>query len=207
MDLMLSLHNHAEFSLSRIEPMLLGVPVVLSDQDWAREIFGDDYPLLAKNLTEAYAWVNAFYDDYEKQYARWAEWHQNVLVPKFKPGGVYGNVMFSEISQFIADFEKKQSEYVKQKYANRARENSLYKELADRMLKVPTVFDGIRQLADEGLLEALDRKLEPDDRNSRRITFSTDWNDYRLILKNFYGFVDSGVETGALRRSHVLFSA
>ena len=75
------------------------------------------------------------------------------------------------------------------------------------MLKVPTVFDGIRQLADEGLLEALDRKLEPDDRNSRRITFSTDWNDYRLILKNFYGFVDSGVETGALRRSHVLFSA
>ena len=69
MDVMLVLHRDAEFSLSMVEPMVFGVPVIVIDQDWSRSVWGNEYPFYASGFTEAYGLVKAFHDDYEAMYA------------------------------------------------------------------------------------------------------------------------------------------
>ena len=45
-------------------------------------------------------------------------------------------------------------------------------------------------MAKDGKLETLADKLKDGDRDSRRIVFGTDWNDFRLMFKIFAGAQD-----------------
>lgn len=201
MDLMLSLHNNAEFSLSRVEPMLLGVPVILNAQKWATDLFGEDYPYLAKDLAQAYGWVEMFEKDYEGMYAKFAKWQQEVLMPMFKPGGIYGKLMYDVLYGFILGFEAKQKAFVQERYTERFQTNELNKKMWDAIAAKGegTFFEVLKELSASGELDALADKVDDDDRDSRRIVFSTDWNEYRMQYIHLLGMKDT-LETGGFKK-------
>ena len=187
MDVVLALHNQAEFSLSIVEPMLLGTPVILNDQKWSRDIFGDEYPFYAKGMTQAYGWVKALYDNYDKYYEIWTAYHQNVLIPMFSPGGQYGISMYDVIYEHFSSFDEKQKEYVLEWFQQKA--IGIPKQIAEFVKERQSfvLFDVIKEM---GCFEILQRKIQPGDRDERRITFSTDWQEMRVALKYFYGWKD-----------------
>lgn len=197
MDLMLWLHNSAEFSLSLIEPLLLGVPVILIDQQWVRDLLGDDYPFMVKGMTQAYAYVNKFYYHYDEMYAKWAKWHDEVMVPMFSPGGRFGTLMYDYAYDVLTKFEADQKAYVLEKYATKS-DNEVINQIMDFVKDRQSfvLFDVIKEM---GIFDVLERKTLEKDRDTRRITFSTDWNDMRMIFKHFHGWND-GLQTGEFVR-------
>jgi hypothetical protein len=62
-----------DFSMSTYEPLVHGVPVILPDKAWANFV-GKDYPFITNSMTESYAMIRAFADDYEGMYARFLQW-------------------------------------------------------------------------------------------------------------------------------------
>ncbi len=62
-----------DFSLSTYEPLLFGVPVIVPNKPWT-SFLGDDYPFRTHGVTEAYAMVKLFAEDYEGQMQRFRDW-------------------------------------------------------------------------------------------------------------------------------------
>ncbi|QXN72755.1 glycosyltransferase [Rhodobacter phage RcZahn] len=62
-----------DFSLSTYEPLLFGVPVIVPNKPWT-SFLGDDYPFRTHGVTEAYAMVKQFADDYAGQMAKFRKW-------------------------------------------------------------------------------------------------------------------------------------
>ena len=58
----------------------------------------------------------------------------------------------------------------------------------------------IEELGKEGEFDILQQKVQPGDRDKRRIVFSTPFNEWRLMLKHFYGFEDASATVGHMRR-------
>lgn len=198
MDLVLALHLNIEWSLSVFEPMLLGTPVLLHDQRWAHDILGDDYPFYVKGMKDVYAWVREFYLHYDKWYAVFAEFHQKKIVPMFTEGGQYGLSMYNTICDHMMEFEKQQKAYVEENFVGKAEEGKVPHQIAefvkDRQSFV--LFDVIREM---DCFNVLENKTREGDRETRRITFSTDWNELRMIMKYFYGWKD-GLKVGEFVR-------
>ena len=76
MDLFIHMAPEGGFSLSLVEPMMLGVPAIIGREPWSEGVFGKTYPFFVKNETEAYAFVQMFYEDYPAMYAKWADGSQ-----------------------------------------------------------------------------------------------------------------------------------
>lgn len=202
MDVMLVLHKGAEFSLSLVEPMVLGVPLILIDQPWTRSIWGDKYPFYVNGITEAYGVVKAFYDDYDAMYARFAEWHQNEFAPRLLPGGDQAVSLYDAAINFLEKHER----WVKDPAGLGAlfvarRDNPMFQKVVAKALerKDLVLYDVIRELASEGEFEILGQKTKEGDRDKRRIVFSTPFHEWKLMLKTFYGFEDASTEVGHLK--------
>lgn len=69
--------DEEDYSMSLIEPLLLGVPYAVFDAPWSRASLGDDYPFFFKSEMEAYTIVKGFHDNYAKMYEHFAKWHSN----------------------------------------------------------------------------------------------------------------------------------
>lgn len=63
-----------DFSLSTYEPLLKGIPMIVSDRPWS-SFLGPTYPFRVANEAQAYAWINEAVKDYAGFYARFQEWH------------------------------------------------------------------------------------------------------------------------------------
>lgn len=198
MDLVLALHTNVEWSLSIFEPMLLGTPVLLHDQKWSRDILGDEYPFYVKGMADVYAWVREFYLNYEKWYGVFAEYHQKILVPLFTEGGKYGTSMYDIVFDHIIDFEEKQKQYVELNFPGKVEEGKIPHQIAqfvkDRERFV--LFDVIKEM---DCFDVLESKVKDGDRERRRITFSTDWVELRMLFKYFFGWKD-GMKVGEFVR-------
>lgn len=70
-----------DYSMSLIEPLMLGVPYAVYKAPWAVASLGEDYPFYFRSEQEAYTVVKAFYDDYITNYLLFAKWHTE----KFRP--------------------------------------------------------------------------------------------------------------------------
>lgn len=70
-----------DYSMSLIEPLMLGVPYAVYKAPWAVASLGEDYPFYFRSEQEAYTVVKAFYDDYITNYLMFAKWHTE----KFRP--------------------------------------------------------------------------------------------------------------------------
>jgi hypothetical protein len=63
-----------DFSLSTYEPLLMGIPMIVSNRPWS-SFLGPNYPFRVKAEVEAYAWINEFVKNYEATYALFQHWH------------------------------------------------------------------------------------------------------------------------------------
>lgn len=202
MDLMLVLHNSAPFSLSLMEPAMLGVPLILADKQWAHDIYGRDYPFYVKGVDQAYAMVKLFMSDYPKYYGQFLEWQQRVLKPMFAPGGYLGGDMFSKTYEVMQDHEFFLGGKAKQILASRKSIHTLVQTI---IKNVPdgrddfVLFDLIQKIAAKEGLTILGQKTRNGDRDTRRLVFSTPWNELRTVLK-FYGWEDASTTVGHFRR-------
>jgi len=68
-----------DFSMSLMEPLLLGVPYAVYEAPWSVASLGEDYPFFFKTEMECYAIVKMFFDNYQKAYAVFKEWHDGTL--------------------------------------------------------------------------------------------------------------------------------
>ena len=66
-----------DYSMSLIEPLLLGVPYAVYKAPWSVASLGEDYPFFFKSEQEAYTITKYFYDDYPTNYLRFAKWQQS----------------------------------------------------------------------------------------------------------------------------------
>lgn len=201
MDVMLVLHQNAEFSLSMVEPMVFGVPLIVIDQAWSRSVWGPNYPFYATSFTEAYGLVKAFHDDYDAMYARFAEWLMSEFAPRCEPGGDLHVSLYDKAFEFLQAHEHYLAEGGFLELFDGRKDNELFRMFAERAVAKGefVMFDLIREIAKDGDFEMLDDKTEPGDRDRRRIVFSTPFNEWRLMLKAYFGFEDASTTVGHLR--------
>jgi len=203
MDVMLVLHQNAEFSLTMVEPMVFGVPLVVIDQDWSRSVWGPKYPFYAKGYTEAYGLVKAFHDDYEAMYAKFAKWLMEEFAPRLQKGGDLSISLYDEAVRFLEKHEAwvKAEDGLGALFAGR-KDNAIFQTLVAKAVEKGefVLYDLIRELASDGEFEIMGQKTEPGDRDRRRIVFSTPFHEWKLMLKSFYGFEDASTTVGHLRK-------
>jgi hypothetical protein len=78
------LSTEEDYSMSLMEPIVLGLPVALYKTTWSVASLGEDYPFFVRNALEAYAVVKMFYNDYSKHYKKFAIWSRDHLTPLLK---------------------------------------------------------------------------------------------------------------------------
>jgi hypothetical protein len=145
------------------------------------------YPVYVKGMKETYAWIREFYLNYDKWYQVWEEYHQNILTPMFKPGGKYGTSMYRVIADHFVCHAHKQQDYVQEYFKSKATgiPAQIAEFVKDRQQFV--LFDVIKEM---DCFDVLERKTHAGDRETRRIIFSTDWSEMRMVLKHFFGWKD-----------------
>jgi hypothetical protein len=202
MDVMLVLHRDAEFSLSMVEPMVFGVPLIVIDQDWSRSVWGSEYPFYAAGFTEAYGLVKAFHDDYEAMYQKFADWLMTHFAKRCEPGGDLSVSLYDKAFEFLTGHEDwLNGDAFAKVFENRKNSENFKIFAAKAVEKGEFVFKAlIEELGKDGEFDILQQKVQPGDRDKRRIVFSTPFNEWRLMLKHFYGFEDASATVGHMRR-------
>lgn len=200
MHLVISMSIDAEFSMSLIEPVLFGTPLVIAREDWTEGLLGKEYPFFVSGKTQALGMVKAFYEDYATLYQQFLDWRENVFLPRFAPGGVYERNLYNDLLAEIVDFDRETAERYRTDHPGR-RDNEAVKLVAEAVADQDEfdLFDVLRKLGESGALRNLDAKLDDAD-GARHLTFMTPWHDMKMMLSAFYGFEDASVRLGHMRR-------
>jgi hypothetical protein len=197
MDVFVFMSPEEDYSMSLMEPLILGCPAVVIRNRWSEPTLGKEYPFFANNAKEAYAIVRAFYEDYATQYKKFVEWSKKVLTPLLQERNkVYTPFLLEkDVEAWYDDY----TEYVSGPHSLGTNEivNLLYDyaEQHGRELVIP---EAIKALDKQGLLYHLAEKLSMKFRERTRLTFATDWNLFRLGLK-LKGYDDVSVAVGHMR--------
>ncbi len=189
------------FILSLLELLMFGVPTVVLEAPWSVALLGKNYPLFVKSEIQAYALCKLFYDDYAGMYAKFADWCVNefrlLFEQRFKTDMLY-DLMMHEVDRFSTEIPKRFADNHPGK-ASTTVTSLIQKYYADKGELV--LFDAIKELEEKGELDDLARKLDADDRDHRGLTFSSNWNEFRVALQVFHSWKDASVKTGHLVRS------
>ena len=185
------------FALSIIEPLMLGTPVITTRSPGTEELLGPTYPFYATGPSTVYAVFKMLYDDYEGQYAKFAEWHKNWFQPTYERRWKE-DLLYPKLFRGLADFDQMMQD---RKEELAVLENNEAVTLLAKGMKsgTETMFDTVRRLGKTGEMRMLADKTRDNDRMKRSITFSTSWNIFRVGLKLFHGYEDASVATGHLK--------
>lgn len=185
------------FSLSLIEPLMLGTPVITVRNEVHESLLGPDYPFYAPGPSGVYAMFKALYDDYEGQYARFAKWQKEWFEPTYRRR-FSEDLLYPKLEQGLIDYEAMVE--ARKEEISSLRDNETVKLLAKEMASgEETMFECVNRLGKAGLMDVLADKTRDNDRLRRSITFSQPWNALRLGLKLFHNYEDASVRTGHLR--------
>ena len=128
------------------------------------------------------------------------EWRETSFKQRFSAEGVYGKNLYVDLLQQVDAWEKD----VKAKFL--AKPNKENNNIVKLMLEQAgdrtefKMFDMMRELEKEGKLRNIGDKVDDDARDLRSLTFSTPWNEYRLILQVFHGWKDASIELGHMKK-------
>lgn len=193
MDVAVYFFVDVELSMSMLEPVSMGVPAIVVDAPWSRAALGDDYPFYAKGETQAYAMVNMFRENYDAQYVKFAKWFKAWFIPTYdlrvKNDGLYKHLV-EEIQYQYPDAEEN---------LQTLKKNSIVKLLVEKGGQEFRMLDLIKSMKGTEL-DSLAAKVQDNDREKRNLVFSTPWNEFRLALKQFYGYEDASTDLGHLRK-------
>jgi hypothetical protein len=196
MDLLIVMHREAGFLLSVAEPLSFGVPAVIKRAAWAEGMLGEGYPYFVDNELEAYTVAKAFYEDYAGAYAPFAEWYKGWFVPTYE-GRFKDDLLYTVLDGYLDQAGAVLDRY---RASVNTRDNEMVRLVADSKMDDLVLRDAVLELG-KGKFKYFDDKLRNEHRNERGLAYATNWNEYRLALKAFHGFVDAGVGTGHLKRA------
>jgi hypothetical protein len=203
MDLVLCLSMDAGFGMSFFEPLLFGTPMVIAREPWTEALIGKDYPFFVKGMTEAYAMVNLWHENYPAMYEQFAAWQQTKLKARFEPGGQYEHNLYDRLYAAIGQHQETALERFRAQYPGKAENTivkAIQKQAGDRQEIV--IHEVLKELAEAGEFRQFADKLD-DQRGDRSIVWATPWNDFRTSLLAFHGWQDASTKVGHLKRAPV----
>lgn len=196
MHVMLTLVPGGGYNLSLMEPMFMGTPSIVLDKPWSREILGDEYPFFVKNKTQAYAMLNMFYENYGTMYGQFITWYNDWLIPTYEKRFAT-DLLEVQILNSLNEFESTREANYKDKFGGKAN-NDIIKAIVGEMKDDDNMFDAIRRLGEKKILNDLPQKIKDDRLYDWNIVWQTYWNEIRLFLHYYHGYVDGSAEVGHL---------
>ena len=202
MHVSLFLPKGGALSMTLIEQMMAGTPVIIQRMPWLEKLF-KGYPFFVTNETEAYGFVSMFMEDYAGTYAKWAAWMEEVFYP-LMTDLFENNYLYDCLMQ-----DTKDADSIVERVKNECQswmENSMLvtiKNYVDE--KGLTEFDFkslLKEMTEAGLMEKdiYDLTFEPHKRDDRSLIFSLHPTVFRLAMKAFYGWEDASVKVGHMKK-------
>lgn len=180
-DVLCFLSPEEDYSMSLMEPLILGTPAVLVDCRWSRPSVGEDYPFFVKGDAEAYAMIKAFYDDYPAMYAKFAAWSR----------GTFTKLMHERNATYVPYLVEREAQRWHAGFAeavgkSRSLQDNEVVNLLDQHGRDHgnelVLWDAVHTLDKAGKLNHLATKTGQRFLESSKLTFGTDWNIFRLGL-------------------------
>lgn len=198
MDLVIYLSPEGGFGLGFFEVLFFGTPMLVAREKWTESLLGKDYPFFVRTVADSYAWIKAWYEDYETQYKIFEDWQQNVLKPRFEKGGMYELSYYDEVQTAVADAQKV-TEQFREKYPGKkmqliARSVNQYVGGKDEFI----LSDVLHRLVHDKVFVSMASKLETPEEIG--VIWATPWNEVRQILKAHYGWEDASTIVGHMKR-------
>lgn len=200
MHLVISMSVDAEFSMSLIEPVLFGTPLVIAREDWTEGLLGRDYPFFVTGKVQAYGMVRAFHDDYETLYERFLEWRETSFKPRFRAGGVYERNLYADVLSEVGQFDEEVDRRMRAERPNKVN-NAMVRMIMDKVAGADEfkLFDVLKALADDGAFRNFGAKIGNQD-DGLNLTFMTPYHEWKVIFRAFYGYTDASTELGHFRK-------
>jgi len=199
MDVFIFMSKEEDYSMSLMEPLILGCPCILIRDKWSLASVGSDYPFFVDGFTEAYQMLHAFTVDYAGMYEKFAHWHRTKLQPLMR---LRDRVYLPDI--FMEQVTQWRSGHRAWTELASVTDNSIVQLIANTTRKTVKPFDMlgvVEELGAKGKLSFLAKKIGNGNFNQRvRARWQTDWGYFRLGLLAL-GYKDAGVEPGTMVRS------
>lgn len=201
-DVVLYLAVDGEFSLSMIEPMCLGVPVLLNRTDQSMGLVGKEYPFFVSNKVEILGYLKAFRDDYVTQYQKFIDWRDGIFQDRMNTGAYRNNLydhllksIGTDIAQIFESLAMFQPKDVSEKKSDFLRGYDELLASRDEIV-LPNVLGEIPNV------EGIKDKLDPQDWRTRSMSFQTPWQPLRLRAIAYHGYVDASHQLGHLKKEN-----
>lgn len=182
-------------SMSLMEPLLHGVPLIVARAKHSIGSLGEDYPFLASSEKEAYGFIRMFYEDYAGMYERFVEWQVNKLWPMLQERnhfyvGYVADRMLGECREWYA------------KFAEDKKAKGVGKAVSDLHEALPVGPFKLKEWLSENrkLFPVLADKTGPEARDEYVLAFSTDWKDLTAALQAVYGYKQLSALPGHLEK-------
>jgi hypothetical protein len=198
MHLLMILHVEAGFLLAMMEPILLGTPVVVLDEEWSRGQLGPSYPFYVRTELEAYTLAKLFYEDYAGMYAKFAKWHADWFAPIYTQRFAE-DLLYDVLQRYLENFESTVLPRYRDEHPA-LEHNAVVQALVEGGPDEFVIFDRLHALSEDGKIGSLKDKLDPRDRDRRGLVWATAWSDFRASLKAFHGYEDASTTVGHMRR-------
>jgi hypothetical protein len=193
-DVGLFLSNEEDYSLSLVEPLILGLPVAVLDCDWARATLGDEYPFYIKTPTEAYGVIRAFYEDYATHYKKFVLWQREKFLPLLQSRNDTWTPLVVELvlAQWVEEFEE---------WKALGKEQEMVRRAATYLQPQPEALLSLLQRMVDGEpdIRTFGQKLVDNQREAFRSVWITDWHTFRLQLIAHHNVRDAGPQVGVLQ--------
>lgn len=184
----------AEFSMTVIEPLCFGVPLVLVREDWSESLIGKDYPFYVNGDTEAYAMLKHLKENYAACYADFIAWRDGPFAARFEKGALYGE-------SFIEAFDRNNAVFDTTRLLYKLPKDDLVHSVASVVVPGETidVMSLVERTGEKGKCDPklMNRKAWVAD--AIPASFKVNLQSLRLKLKTHYGAKDAGLAAGALR--------
>ena len=186
-------HVDGGLLMSIFEPVSFGMPAIVRDASWSRSVFGDSYPFYATSEVQAYGLVAAFTEDYEGMYAKFSKWYTEWFVPTYTKRLQEDNLYTLLMGLITTPTEESEKDL------GNLKNNEIVRLLAEHGGEDFVLLDLIQSLG-KTHLRTLASKVDKA-HDELGLVWSTSWNDFRLALIEYFGYVDAGVSTGHLRKA------
>jgi len=195
-DLIVAISNDEDYPLSLIEPVTLGVPLIIGDAPYVRPTFGKDYPFIVNGPVEAYAQLREFALDYAGAYEKFRQWHEAWFQPEMQRRNA---LWFGHL--FLDDLEAHR-QLLDQRYASST--NRVVDDLTDwagRHGKTAfTMAEALRELDREKRIGHL-YTVYCKSRAATSLAMTANFNEYRQVLIHGRGWRDASITVGDFERA------
>lgn len=191
----MNLSTEMGISMSILEPLMMGTPVILPRTDYAEGMLGKNYPFLAEGDKHAFGLLEMFYKNYVSAYSMFMAWFKAEFVPMYEQR-LKTDLLVDRVSRAVHQY--------------RDRLQRLYKDWQPKPDSIPSLLmqnkqgrfvldEGVAKLVSEGKVTTpkgawtYDQSL-----GDRTLPYLPNRSEYRHKLQVHYGLKDASTTAGEL---------